>query len=129
MKSGRSLTASVKKSRMSSIQTEQIAVDTNEFIFAIRRTEARDSSFRLLYDHISALAIYVPLQVHLEIQRNLSPIEYVEFKKLIGMALNIEHGTGRPSPGSIARFEKRGAKKGDTLIAEELVDKGVRWLI
>jgi len=57
------------------IRDETVALDTNEFIFALRRDARYPFCETLLFDKVSESAVYMPLQVLVELQRNLSDSE------------------------------------------------------
>jgi len=60
---------------MNSILNSQIALDTNEFIFALRQTSSSFACTELLFEALPKLNIHIPLQVLLELQRNLTDSE------------------------------------------------------
>ena len=60
---------------MNSIRDETIALDTNVFIFALRKEVAYPTCEILLFDKLPQLKMHVPLQVLIELQRNLSDSE------------------------------------------------------
>lgn len=56
---------------MNSIRDKLLSFDTNEFIFALRREANHPACETLLFDKLNELRIYFPLQVLIELQRNL----------------------------------------------------------
>jgi hypothetical protein len=52
-----------------------VALDTNVFIFALRKEPHYPACETLLFDKLTALQIYMPLQIFLELQRNLTANE------------------------------------------------------
>lgn len=56
---------------MNSIRDELLSLDTNEFIFALRREASHPACETLLFDKLNELQLYVPLQILIELQRNL----------------------------------------------------------
>ena len=67
---------------MSSIHDETVALDTNVFIFALRRDPKYSACEILLFDKLSELKVYVVLQVLLELQRNLSEEDFNRWKNI-----------------------------------------------
>ena len=59
---------------MSSIRDATIAVDTNVFVFALRKTVAYPACETLLFDTLTQLHVYVPLQVLVELRHNVGGI-------------------------------------------------------
>lgn len=114
---------------MNFIQNEPIALDTNQFIFALRRSAAYPACEILLFDKLPELQIYMPLQVLIELQRNLT----IDEMRGVFLALNQSKAIQwdyKPAPGNlIAQWQKRGAKKGDAVIAAHLESAQVKYLI
>ncbi len=57
---------------MTSIRDEAVAIDTNVWIFALRKEPTYPACETLLFDKLPDLQIYMPLQIFLELQRNLT---------------------------------------------------------
>ncbi|MDX2213680.1 MAG: type II toxin-antitoxin system VapC family toxin [Oculatellaceae cyanobacterium bins.114] len=114
---------------MNSILNEVIALDTNEFIFALRRDANYPACETLLFNKLPELQIYMPLQVLIELQRNLS------FDEMRGLFLALNKSKAiqwdyKPAPQDlIKQWEKRGAKKGDAVIAAHLEVAQVRFFV
>jgi hypothetical protein len=60
---------------MNSIHDEIVALDTNEYLFALRREVRYPACQELFFQALPQLRIYLPLQVLVELQRNLSQVE------------------------------------------------------
>ncbi len=60
---------------MTSMHDAPVALDTNVFIFALRQDTAFSACEILLFDKLHALRVYMPLQILLELQHNLSSAE------------------------------------------------------
>ena len=56
---------------MNSIRDELVSLYTNEFIFALRREASHPACETLVFDQLDKLHLYVPLQIVVELQRNL----------------------------------------------------------
>lgn len=112
---------------MSSIRTDRVALDTNEFIYAIRREQP--DSVILVRERLPLIHLFIPLHVQLELQRNLTPAEMSEFFDLVAGARQLDWGYATVSRESVAQFELLGAKKGDAAICAELHAAGVNWLV
>ena len=114
---------------MSSIRDELVALDTNEFVFALRRETRHTACETLFLEGLPELRIYMPLQILFELQRNLSQGEMRD--ALIGLtgARSVTWDYALPRPEIVERWQQRGAKKGDAVIAAHLEANGVRYLI
>jgi hypothetical protein len=60
---------------MNSIREELVTLDTNQFIFALRRDNNYPNCQILLFEKLNQLKIYQPLQVLIELQHNLNDSE------------------------------------------------------
>ena len=60
---------------MISIRGEKVALDTNVWIFALRKDPNFEACETLVFDKLHELQTHVPLQILLELQRNLAPDE------------------------------------------------------
>ena len=60
---------------MNSIRDELISLDTNEFIFALRKDATNPACETLVFDKLDELKIHLPLQILLELQHNLTDEE------------------------------------------------------
>ena len=114
---------------MNSIQNEIVALDTNEFIFALRHEAARPACETLLFDHLSKLQIFIPLQVLIELQRNLTDVEMRGVLRALMKAKAVTWDHAPPAFERVRQWEERGAKKGDAIIAAHLEAVGVRYFI
>ncbi len=57
---------------MNSIQDEVVSLDTNEFIFSLRKDASHPACEILLFDKLDQLKIHLALQILLELQHNLN---------------------------------------------------------
>jgi hypothetical protein len=74
---------------VNSIRGEAVALDTNVFIFALRKEPDFPACETLLFDKLNALQVYVPLQILLELQHNLTASEMRRVVRALAMALSI----------------------------------------
>ncbi len=114
---------------MSFTPNELVALDTNQFIFALRRTAAYPACEILLFDKLPELQIYMPLQVLIELQRNLNMDEMRGVFLALNQSKAIQSDYKPPPRNLIAEWEKRGAKKGDAVIAAHLESAQVKYLV
>jgi hypothetical protein len=56
---------------VNSIRDEIVAFDTNVFLFALRKHPSYPACEMLVFDKLSELKVYFPLQVFVELERNL----------------------------------------------------------
>jgi len=114
---------------VNSIRHEAVALDTNVFVFALRKEAAYPACETLLFDKLSELQVYLPLQIFVELQRNLTS---GEMRGVLHALLRAKTVTWdyTPAPAElIARWEQEGAKKGDAVIAAHLETAKVRYLV
>lgn len=114
---------------MNSIRDEPVALDTNVFIFALRKDVNYPACETLLFDKLIELQVYIPLQVFVELQRNLTENE---MRGVLRALVRAETATWdyAPAPADlIARWEQRGAKKGDAVIAAHLEAANIRYFV
>lgn len=108
---------------------EYLALDTNQFVFALRRDPRFPGCASLLFDQIDQLHIHVPLQVMKELHRNLTRRE---LRKVFGALEAAQECRIDYAPGEAARvlhWEQLGAKKGDAVIVAQLEAARVRVLV
>src|SRR6267143_210261 len=100
---------------MNSIRDELVALDTNEFIFALPKDPSHPSCETILFDKLDALKIHLPLQILLELQHNLSD---EEMRRVLLAVMKAKAATWDYVPAPlelVRRWEQRGAKKGDAI--------------
>lgn len=114
---------------MSSIRNESAALDTNEFIFALRKDEAHPASEALVFDKLSILRIYLPLPIFLELQRNLTGDELRSALRALSKAKALSWDHALVPPEAVEQWQRRGAKKGDAVIAAHLELKGIQYFV
>jgi hypothetical protein len=105
---------------VNSIRDEVVALDTNEFIFAIRRDPRYPACETLLFDRLNDLRVHVPLQVLIELQRNLTQEEMRGILLALTKAAAVGWDYAPAPPELVRQWELRGAKKGDAVIAAHL---------
>ena len=114
---------------MNSIRDERVALDTNVFIFALRKEPNYPACETLLFDKLNALQVYIPLQIFLELQRNLTSSEMRRVVRALAMAHTVTWDYA-PARGDLVRqWEQRGAKKGDAVITAHLEAAAIRYLV
>src|SRR5690349_6000891 len=114
---------------MSSIRNEPVAIDSNEYIFAIRGDPEYAACQELLFEHLDTLRVLVPQQIIVEVHRNLHPEELKSFYDLLETADEVLWDYSNPPVELIQRYEALGAKKGDAAITAHLHIAGVNWLV
>ena len=99
------------------------------FIFALRKEPGYPACETLLFDKLSKLRVYMPLQIFIELQRNLTSNEMRRIMRALAMA----HGVTwdyTPAPADrIRQWEQRGATKGDAVITAHLEASIARYLV
>lgn len=114
---------------MTSIQAEAVAVDTNVWIFALRKESAYPACETLLFDKLPVLQVYMPLQIFLELQRNLTTDEMRQVVLALTQAQTVVWDYAPARLDLIRQWEQRGAKKGDAVIAAHLEGAAIHYLV
>ena len=114
---------------MNSIRGETVALDTNVFIFALRKEPDYPACETLLFDKLPALQVYMPLQIFLELQRNLTGSEMRRVLRALTMAQAVTWDYAPAQVDLIRQWEQRGAKKGDAVITAHLEAATIRYLV
>lgn len=114
---------------MNSIRDERVSLDTNEFLFALRRVASHSACEVLLFDKLAEIRVYMPLQILIELQRNLRMDEMRGVLLALTKAKTVTWDYA-PAPSElVAQWVQRGAKKGDAVIAAHLQAAGIRYFI
>lgn len=114
---------------MNSIRDKLLSLDTNEFIFALRREANHPACETLLFDKLNELQLYIPLQILIELQRNLRDHEMRRVLLALTKAKSVTWDYAPASMERVGQWEQRGAKKGDAVIAAHLEAVGVRYFV
>lgn len=114
---------------MNSIRGETVALDTNVFIFALRKEPDYPACETLLFDKLTLLQVYMPLQIFLELQRNLTASEMRRVIRALTMAQAVTWDYAPARMDLIRQWEQRGAKKGDAVITAHLEGTAIRYLV
>ena len=114
---------------MNSIRGETVALDTNVFIFALRKEPNYPACETLLFDKLPELQVYMPLQIFLELQRNLTGSEMRRVVRALTMAQAVTWDYAPAQVDRIRQWEQRGAKKGDAVITAHLEAATIRYLV
>ena len=114
---------------MNSIRGEAVALDTNVFIFALRKEPNYPACETLLFDQLPALQVYIPLQIFLELQRNLTASEMRQVVRALTMAQAVTWDYAPARMDLIRQWEQRGAKKGDAVITAHLEGATIHYLV
>jgi predicted nucleic-acid-binding protein len=111
------------------IRNQTVALDTNEFVFALRRDPVYRFCETLLFENLSQLTVYVPLQVVIELQRNLTDDEMRGVWLALTRAKTVTWDYAPAPLELIMQWQQRGAKKGDAIIAAHLETADIRYFI
>jgi len=106
-----------------------VALDTNVFIFALRKEPNYPACETLLFDKLTAPHVYMPLQIFLELQRNLTASEMRRVVRALTMAQAVTWDYAPARIDLIRQWEQRGAKKGDAVITAHLEVATIRYLV
>ena len=114
---------------MNSIRSEAVALDTNVFVFALRKEATYPACETLLFDKLSELHVYIPLQIFVELQRNLTNDEMRGVLRALVRAKTVTWDYVPAPAERIARWEQQGAKKGDAVIAAHLEAAKIHYFV
>lgn len=114
---------------MNSIRDETLVLDTNVFVFALRKDARYPACEILLFDRLHELKIYVPLQIFVELQRVLTIGEMRGVSRALIRAQTVAWDYGPAPVERIRRWEQQGAKKGDAVIVAHLETVNVRYFV
>jgi hypothetical protein len=104
-------------------------LDTNVFIFALRKEPDYPACETLLFDKLPALQVYMPLQIFLELQRNLTASEMRRVIRALTMAQAVTWDYAPARMDRIRHWEQHEAKKGDAVITAHLEGATIRYLV
>ena len=111
---------------MTSIRDETVAVDTNVWIFALRKEPTYPACETLLFDKLPDLQIYMPLQIFLELQRNLTA---GEMRRVVLALTRARTATWDYTPARLDLIRQWEAKKGDAVISAHLEEAAISYLV
>lgn len=114
---------------MTSIRDEAVAFDTNVFIFALRKDANHPACESLLFDKLGALKIHIPLQILLELQHNLTASEMRGVFLALAKAKVVTWDYTLAPLELVRKWEQRGAKKGDAVVAAHLESANIRYFV
>lgn len=96
---------------------ERWLLDTNVWVFGLRRDEAFPNCAQLL-EHIGSFTVIIPLQVLKELNLNLTEDEISDFYHLVNQQPEWMELSWAAAPAERVKFyEERGCRKGDAVIA------------
>jgi predicted nucleic acid-binding protein len=117
---------------MNYIQTKLGSLDTNVFIFGLRRTPGYEACVELL-QRLSELRLIITYPVLLELQHNLTTTEmrqiYATFSSRPEDVEPVLLDWTPPPDYLVTEFRARGCKKGDAFVAACVVVAGVDYFI
>jgi predicted nucleic acid-binding protein len=114
---------------VNSIRGETVALDTNVFIFALRKEPNFPACETLLFDKLNEIRVYMPLQIFLELQRNLMASEMRRVVRALTMAQAVTWDYAPAQIDLIRQWERHGARKGDAVIMAHLEVAAIRYLV
>lgn len=114
---------------MTSIRGEKVALDTNVWIFALRKDPNFAACETLVFDKLHELQIHMPLQIFIELQHNLASGEMQRIVHGLTMTRAVTWDYTPARLELVRRWEQHGAKKGDAIIAAHLEEAAIRYLI
>ena len=114
---------------MISIGDEPVALDTNQYVFGIRGSHDYPACREILIRMMTELTVYLPIEIIVELARNLYPEELRAAYRALRDARRLIQDFTQLEDHLIAHYTELGAKDGDARICAHLDQAGVRWLI
>ena len=114
---------------MSSILIEPVALDTNQYVFGIRRSPGYSACVDLIRSKLGSLRVFLPREVILELHRNLFEEEIRAVYRALREAKELIQDYSAPNPALIEHYVRMESKSGDARICAHLHEAGIRWLI
>ena len=112
-----------------SIQDEPVVLDTNVWIFGLRRHPAVPACAALL-NRIGELTVVVPRQILRELQANLSEAELTALFRLLNeIPDRVKLNWRKVRLESIRKYQRLGCRLGDAAVAGHLDELKVRVLV
>jgi predicted nucleic acid-binding protein len=112
-----------------SIQDEWIVLDTNIWIFGLRRAPEFLACAELL-DHLNLLRVVLPRQILQELQANLSEDEMRSlFRFLNRLPTTRKIEWQKAAQETVTKYQGMGCKLGDAVISAHLEELGVNILV
>ena len=111
------------------IARDWVVLDTNVWIFGLRRQPDRPACAQLLRC-LSRLRVKIPRQVLLELQANLTSEEMHGFFRLFAYdPTRMEIRWEKAESDSLRRYQQMGCKLGDAAVAAQVESMGVEIII
>lgn len=114
---------------MSSTQTDWVALDTNVYLFAVRRDPEHPHCRTLLFERLQDLRVSIPREVLRELRRNLLPSELPAALAPLRRAIDVLWDFRGPPVELVNHYRALGAKKGDAVIAAHLDAGNIQTLV
>jgi predicted nucleic acid-binding protein len=112
-----------------SILDEWIVLDTNVWIFGLRRVPDVPACAQLL-ERLHRLSVVLPRQILQELQANLSEDEIKTlFRLLSRLSPKVIVNWGKAQQGIITKYQGLGCKLGDAAVAAHLEELGIKLLV
>ena len=109
--------------------TDPLLLDTNVWVFGLRRAQAFPACAELL-DQIGLYSVLIPFQVLKELNLNLTEDENRDFYQLINQHTEWIELRWEPAPVErVKYYERLGCRKGDAAIAAHAELLGIRVIV
>jgi len=111
------------------IRTEWIVLDTNVWIFGLRRQPEYPACVKLL-NSLNQLRVRIPRQILRELQANLSDEEMHEFFRLLNRySERVDIQWDKADPLLVEKYQRLGCRLGDAVVAAHLEALGVKTIV
>jgi predicted nucleic acid-binding protein len=112
-----------------SIRDEWIILDTNVWIFGLRRIPGLPACAELL-ENLNRLRVVLPRQILQELQANLVDDELrILFRLLNRLPIPPKINWQKATPETVAKYQQKGCKLGDAIVSAHAEELGVKLLV
>ena len=112
-----------------SIRDEWIILDTNVWIFGLRRIPDFRACTELL-ENLNRLRVVLPRQILQELQANLVDDELrVLFRLINRLPIPAKIDWQKAAPETVAKYQHKGCKLGDAVVSAHVEELGVQILV
>lgn len=111
------------------IKTEWVVLDTNVWIFGLRRQPGYSACVELL-NSLNQLRVKIPRQILRELQANLSDDEMRELFRLLNRySERVDIQWDKVDPPLVEKYQRLGCRLGDAVVAAHLEALGIKTIV
>src|SRR5438874_572457 len=110
-------------------EDDPVALDTNQYVFGIRKNPQYPACHKLIRTQLRKLTIYLPLEIIIELNRTLYAEELRAVYQALRNSRQLIQDFSHPDNLLITQYAESGAKDGDARICAHLHSTGIRCLV